>query len=110
MKTAAVNLFSLLQTCNIRLQRQYTREYQNKGIYVISATVDDNVIRLKRVRKSGNGFKATNSDSILNQKKKTATTIRVQKELQTNRLPKNIYACRPVIALNKCRQYKNQSM
>ena len=78
----------VISDCNGNIQR----EYQNKGIYVISATVDDNVIRLKRVRKSGNGFKATNSDSILNQKKKTATTIRVTKRV-TNQSLTEKYIC-----------------
>lgn len=80
----------VISDCNGNIQR----EYQNKGIYVISATVDDNVIRLKRVRKSGNGFKATNSDSILNQKKKTATTIRVTKRV-TNQSLTEKYICMP---------------
>lgn len=70
------------------------RDYQNKGIYVTSATVDDNVIRLKRVRKSGNQFKQTNSDSILNQKKKLETTIHVIKRITKQSLTEK-YICMP---------------
>lgn len=70
------------------------RDYQNKGIYVTSATVDDNVIRLKRVRRTGNQFKPTNSDSILNQKKKTETTIHVAKKVTKQSLTEK-YICMP---------------
>ena len=43
------------------------KEYQEQGIYVKSATVEDNVVRLQRVKKVGNGYKQIKSDSIQNQ-------------------------------------------
>ena len=70
------------------------RDYQNKGIYVISAKVEDNVIRLKRVRKSGNKFKETNSDSILNQKKNNDSVIRVISRVTKQSLTEK-YICMP---------------
>lgn len=70
------------------------REYKNKGIYVTSASVKDNVIRLKRVKKSGNGFKETNDDSILNQKKRTEKTIHISSRITSLSLTEK-YICLP---------------
>lgn len=44
------------------------RKYQNKNIYITSATVDNDVIRLKRVKKVNGIFRKISDDSILNQK------------------------------------------
>ena len=44
------------------------RKYQNKNIYITSATVDNDVIRLKRVKKVNGSFRKISDDSILNQK------------------------------------------
>lgn len=44
------------------------REYKNKNIYVTGAVVDDNVIRLNRVKKVNGRFKPTTNDDIMNQK------------------------------------------
>lgn len=44
------------------------RKYQNKNIYITSATVDNDVIRLKREKKVNGIFRKISDDSILNQK------------------------------------------
>lgn len=44
------------------------RKYQNKNIYITNATVDHDVIRLKRVKKVNGSFHKISDDSILNQK------------------------------------------
>ncbi len=51
------------------------REYQNKNTYVTSASVDGNVIRLKRVKKTRGTWKKTSDDSIMNQKNTTAQAV-----------------------------------
>lgn len=51
------------------------REYQNKGIYVTSAVVDGNVIRLKRLKRSSGTWKKTSDDSIMNQKNTSVESI-----------------------------------
>lgn len=53
------------------------REYKNKNIYVTSATVDDNVIRLKRVKKVNGTFKPTTNDDIMNQKNTKKASINI---------------------------------
>ncbi|MDD6207798.1 MAG: hypothetical protein PUB10_04665 [Clostridiales bacterium] len=45
------------------------KEYKRKNCYVTQAKIEDNVIHLTRVKKSGNGYKEIKDDSILNQKK-----------------------------------------
>ena len=80
----------VISDCNGNIMR----EYKNKNIYVISATVENNVITLKRVRKTGNGFKPTNPDSILNQKKATKKTVHVASRITKQSLAEK-YICLP---------------
>lgn len=58
-------------------QGNIVREYQNKNKYVISATVDDNVIRLKRIKKSAGRWTKTSDDSIMNQKNTAVESIKL---------------------------------
>lgn len=53
------------------------RKYQNKNIYITSASVDNDVIRLKRIKKVNGSFKNTSDDSILNRQNppKPAVTV-----------------------------------
>ena len=53
------------------------REYKNKNIYVTGATVDDNVIRLTRVKKVNNKFKSTANDDIMNQRTNKKPSINI---------------------------------
>ena len=53
------------------------REYKNKNIYVTNATVDDNVIRLKRVKKVNGKFKPAPNDDIMNQKSNKKPSINI---------------------------------
>ncbi len=53
------------------------REYKNKNIYVIGATVDNNVIRLTRVKKVNGKFKPTANDDIMNQKTSKKPSINI---------------------------------
>lgn len=53
------------------------REYKNKNIYVTGATVDDNVIRLTRVKKVNNKFKPTANDDIMNQRTNKKPSINI---------------------------------
>ncbi len=80
----------VISDCNGNIMR----EYKNKNIYVISATVENNVITLKRVRKTGNAFKPTNPDSILNQKKATKKTVHVASRITKQSLAEK-YICLP---------------
>lgn len=43
------------------------KEYQEKNIYVEKAEISDDVVKLERVKKSGNSYKAIKPDSIQNQ-------------------------------------------
>lgn len=58
-------------------QGNVVREYRNKNKYVTSATVDDNVIRLKRIKKNGGKWVKTSDDSIMNQKNTTVESIKL---------------------------------
>lgn len=53
------------------------REYKNKNIYVTNATVDDNVIRLKRVKKVNGKFKPAPNDDIMNQKNNKKPSVNI---------------------------------
>lgn len=53
------------------------REYKNKNIYVTGATVDDNVIRLTRVKKVNGKFKSTANDDIMNQRTSKKPSINI---------------------------------
>lgn len=63
----------IISDCNGKI----LREYKNKNIYVTSATVDDNVIRLNRVKKVNGKFKETTDDNIMNQKSNKTASIRI---------------------------------
>lgn len=51
------------------------RRYNIKKHYVTSATIEDNVIHLKRVKKSNGKFVDASDDTIMNQKDTKATSI-----------------------------------
>lgn len=53
------------------------REYKNKNIYVTGATVDGNVIRLKRVKKVNGKFKSASNDDIMNQQTSKKPSINI---------------------------------
>jgi len=53
------------------------REYKNKNIYVTGATVDDNVIRLKRVKKVNGRFKPAPNDDIINQRSNKKPSVNI---------------------------------
>lgn len=63
------------------------REYRSSGQYVVSATVDENVIRLERMKKLNGKFVSSSSDTIMNQKtsetKSVKLTTRVTQKLLT---------------------------
>lgn len=58
-------------------QGNILREYSNKNKYVTNATVDGNVIRLKRIKKVNGSWKRSSDDSIMNQKKTFVESIRL---------------------------------
>lgn len=49
------------------------KEYKRKNIYVKSVSVKENVMKLERLKKDGNAYKKTSSDSILT---KTVSTVK----------------------------------
>lgn len=63
----------VISDCNGKI----LREYKNKNIYVTSATVDNNVIRLQRVKKSDGKFKPAANDDIMNQKSNKKPSINI---------------------------------
>lgn len=56
-------------------QGNILREYSNKNKYVTGATVDENVIRLKRIKKVSGQWKNASDDSIMNQKNTSVDSI-----------------------------------
>lgn len=58
-------------------QGNVLRKYQNKNKYVVSANVDDNVIRLKRIKKSGGKWVKTSDDNIMNQKNTSVASVKL---------------------------------
>lgn len=58
-------------------QGKILREYKNKNSYVCNATVDGNVIRLKRMKRTASGWKKMSDDSIMNQKNTSGDVIRL---------------------------------
>ncbi|WP_167957741.1 hypothetical protein [Anaerosporobacter faecicola] len=61
-------------------QKQELKSYSVKNYYTVAALVTDNVIELKRVKKSAasdTGYKATESDYILNRAEETRKKIEV---------------------------------
>lgn len=57
----------MYKVCIVNKEGKVLKKYQEQGVYVKSATVEDNVVRLQRVKKVGNGYKQIKSDSIQNQ-------------------------------------------
>ena len=57
----------MYKICIVNKDGRELKTYKEKGIYVKSATVEDNVVRLKRVKKVGNSYKNIKADSIQNQ-------------------------------------------
>lgn len=49
-------------------QGNILKKYQEKNIYISDVTVDDNVIRMKRLKKVRGKFRKTSEDSVQNQK------------------------------------------
>lgn len=61
----------VISTC----QGEILREYQGNNTYITSASIDGNVIRLKRYKKSGNRWVKLTDDSIMNQKNNKKNSI-----------------------------------
>jgi len=53
------------------------KEYSQEGIYITAAAIEDNMIRLTRVTKSGAGYAAASDDQIVSNREKEAGSIRV---------------------------------
>ncbi len=53
------------------------REYRNPNRYVTSAVVEDNVIRLERMKKSNGKFVDTSGDTIMNQKSVETKSVKL---------------------------------
>ena len=66
-RPASQRFTPMYKVCIVNKEGKVLKEYQEQGIYVKSATVEDNVVRLQRVKKVGNGYKQIKSDSIQNQ-------------------------------------------
>lgn len=56
-------------------QGQVLKKYQSKNIYIIDTKVEDNIIRLKRVRKTANKFRKISDDSIQHQRDATVKSF-----------------------------------
>lgn len=56
-------------------QGQVLKKYQTKNIYITDTKVEDDIIRLKRVKKTGNRFRRISDDSIQHQKDTTAKSF-----------------------------------
>ncbi len=56
-------------------QGQVLKKYQTKNIYITETKVEDDIIRLKRVKKTGNRFRKISDDSIQHQKDTTAKSF-----------------------------------
>ena len=56
-------------------QGNILREYSNKNKYVTNASVDGNVIRLERIKKTSGTWAKASDDSIMNQKKSLVESI-----------------------------------
>lgn len=65
------------------------REYQVKNRYVVGATVDDNVIRLKRVQKKNGTFSQISDDTIMNQKNTKTKSVRLTTRVTDKLLTEN---------------------
>lgn len=65
------------------------REYKNKNIYITSAVVDNNVIRLTRVKKVNGEFRETNSDNIMNKKSTSTPSIGITTRVTDKALTEN---------------------
>ena len=58
--------FPMYSVC-IRNKKNVEIEYNREGIYIVSATIKDNVIQLERCQRTGDGtYKNIDSDSIMN--------------------------------------------
>ncbi|MDD7403093.1 MAG: hypothetical protein SO170_06995 [Butyribacter sp.] len=86
------------------------RKYRIKNYYVTSASVDDNVIHLKRVKKQNGRFKDTTDDTIMNQKNTVKASVhlttRVTQQALTEKylsLPAGfVLANKPEVTSTKC--------
>ena len=56
-------------------QGEILKQYQTKNVYIIKTYVDKDIIRLKRVRRSGNHFKNISDDSIQHQQDNKAKSF-----------------------------------
>ncbi len=70
------------------------KTYKSKKVYVTHVNVDDNVIRLKRIKKSGNGWIKAKDDSILKQKIATTSGV-VLKTRRTDKMQIEKYLSMP---------------
>ena len=57
----------MYKVCIVDKTGRLLKEYQEKKIYVESATVKENVVQLNRVKKTGDSYRTIKSDSIQNQ-------------------------------------------
>lgn len=70
-------------------QGNILKKYQNKNIYVKSATFEDNIIRLTRIKKAGGHFKKTSDDSIQNQKNNISKSVGMTTRVTEKALTEN---------------------
>lgn len=91
-------------------QGDILRKYKIKNRYVVNASVEDNVIHLKRVQKRNGKFVGASSDTIMNQKNTSAQsfdlTTRVTQRMLTEKyvsLPAGfIMETKPGVISTKC--------
>ena len=77
------------------------RKYQNKNIYITSATVDNDVIRLKRIKKVNGTFRNTTDDSILNQKNTPKPSVTVSTRVTAKTLTEKYISLPSGLVLDK---------
>lgn len=58
-------------------QGEILKNYQTKNVYITQAKVDEDIIRLKRVKKTADGFKKISDDSIQHQENNSVKSFRL---------------------------------
>lgn len=66
------------------------KTYQTKNIYIVKTTVDEDIIRLKRVKKSNGTFKKISDDSIQHQKNSVKSFDLTSRVTEKTRIEKYI--------------------
>ena len=70
-------------------QGKILKKYQNNNIYVKSAVIEDNIIRLTRIKKVGGHFRNTSDDSIQNQKSDLSKSVKITTRVTEKALTEN---------------------